>query len=133
MSGLYWGPVHQKISRHIRVVAYERAGFDASTHDSGQAAGLTEPLLTAVVASSSSVSAAHAIVAELAHVADGREAAAGPLVGERSARWTPWASGASGCTPSASRERMSDRDQDGGRRRGADPRSECRPRCGVTE
>lgn len=33
VSGLYWGPVHQAISRSARVVAYERAGFGASTPD----------------------------------------------------------------------------------------------------
>lgn len=36
MSGLYWGPVHHAISPHARVVAYERAGFGASTPDRGQ-------------------------------------------------------------------------------------------------
>lgn len=35
MSGLYWGLVHQAISRAARVVAYERAGFGASTPDPG--------------------------------------------------------------------------------------------------
>ena len=41
VSGLYWGPVHQEISQHVRVVAYERAGFGASTPDSGQLRDLT--------------------------------------------------------------------------------------------
>jgi pimeloyl-ACP methyl ester carboxylesterase len=31
VSGLYWGPVHQALSQHVRVVAYERAGYGAST------------------------------------------------------------------------------------------------------
>ncbi len=35
MSGLYWGLAHEAISRHARVVAYERAGFGASTADLG--------------------------------------------------------------------------------------------------
>jgi len=33
VSGLYWGPVHTAISGRVRVVAYERAGFGASTPD----------------------------------------------------------------------------------------------------
>lgn len=33
VSGLYWGPVHQLIAHGVRVVAYERAGFGASTPD----------------------------------------------------------------------------------------------------
>lgn len=36
VSGLYWGPVHEAISRQARVVAYERAGFGASTADLGR-------------------------------------------------------------------------------------------------
>ena len=36
MSGLYWGLVHHAISPHARVVAYERAGFGASTPDADQ-------------------------------------------------------------------------------------------------
>jgi len=30
-SGLSWGPVHTALSRHVRVAAYERAGYGAST------------------------------------------------------------------------------------------------------
>ncbi|UNK70278.1 alpha/beta hydrolase [Microbacterium sp. H1-D42] len=33
MSGLSWGPVQQRIAPHARVVAYERAGYGASTPD----------------------------------------------------------------------------------------------------
>ncbi|HIY23989.1 MAG TPA: alpha/beta hydrolase [Candidatus Brachybacterium merdigallinarum] len=29
-SGLYWGPVHRELAQHVRVVAYERAGYGAS-------------------------------------------------------------------------------------------------------
>src|SRR5690606_19838844 len=32
-SGLSWGPVHRRIAEHARVVAYERAGYGASTPD----------------------------------------------------------------------------------------------------
>lgn len=32
-SGLYWGPVHALLAPHVRVVAYERAGFGASDPD----------------------------------------------------------------------------------------------------
>jgi pimeloyl-ACP methyl ester carboxylesterase len=32
-SGLYWGPVHERVAEHARVVAYERAGFGSSTPD----------------------------------------------------------------------------------------------------
>lgn len=32
-SGLYWGPVHERIAPHARVVAYERSGFGASDPD----------------------------------------------------------------------------------------------------
>lgn len=32
-SGLYWGPVHAALAKHVRVVAYERSGFGASTPD----------------------------------------------------------------------------------------------------
>lgn len=31
VSGLYWGPVHERIAVDARVVAYERAGYGAST------------------------------------------------------------------------------------------------------
>lgn len=31
MSGLYWGPVHELIADNARVVAYERAGYGASS------------------------------------------------------------------------------------------------------
>lgn len=41
VSGFYWGPVHQAISRSARVVAYERAGFGASTLDSGHPRDVT--------------------------------------------------------------------------------------------
>ncbi|KAB1660307.1 alpha/beta hydrolase [Pseudoclavibacter chungangensis] len=30
-SGLYWGPVHARLARHARVVAYERAGYGGSS------------------------------------------------------------------------------------------------------
>ncbi|WOF23501.1 alpha/beta hydrolase [Microbacterium betulae] len=33
VSGLYWGPVHEALRRHVRVVAYDRAGFGASDPD----------------------------------------------------------------------------------------------------
>ncbi|QEO14545.1 alpha/beta hydrolase [Agromyces intestinalis] len=33
LSGLYWGPVHEAIAERARVVAYERAGFGASSPD----------------------------------------------------------------------------------------------------
>ena len=33
LSGLCWGPVHARISAHARVVAYERAGYGASSPD----------------------------------------------------------------------------------------------------
>lgn len=32
-SGLYWGVVHEQLSRRVRVVAYERAGFGGSDPD----------------------------------------------------------------------------------------------------
>ncbi|MCW5951705.1 MAG: alpha/beta hydrolase [Propionibacteriaceae bacterium] len=41
MSGLYWSQVHQAISWSARVVAYERAGFGASTPDSAHPRNLT--------------------------------------------------------------------------------------------
>lgn len=30
-SGLYWGPVHEAVARHARVVAYDRAGYGGSS------------------------------------------------------------------------------------------------------
>ncbi|MGF2948984.1 alpha/beta hydrolase [Microbacterium alcoholitolerans] len=33
VSGLSWGPVHDRIGAHARVVSYERAGYGASTPD----------------------------------------------------------------------------------------------------
>ena len=35
VSGLYWGSVHERVARHARVVAYERAGFNGSDSDPG--------------------------------------------------------------------------------------------------
>ncbi|QVQ51492.1 alpha/beta hydrolase [Spiractinospora alimapuensis] len=32
-SGLYWGPVHERLGERVRVVAYERAGFGGSDPD----------------------------------------------------------------------------------------------------
>ncbi|MFT3875338.1 MAG: alpha/beta hydrolase [Propioniciclava sp.] len=34
ISGLYWGPVHEALAGEVRVIAYERAGYGASTPDS---------------------------------------------------------------------------------------------------
>lgn len=33
LSGLYWGPVHERVAENARVVAYERAGFGSSSPD----------------------------------------------------------------------------------------------------
>lgn len=35
VSGLYWGSVHERVARHAKVVAYERAGFGGSDSDPG--------------------------------------------------------------------------------------------------
>lgn len=46
-SGLSWGPVHDRIAQHARVVAYERAGYGASTPaaaDTRHLEGLAEDL-----------------------------------------------------------------------------------------
>lgn len=40
VSGLYWGLVHALLARHVRVVAYERAGFGASTPARGESRDL---------------------------------------------------------------------------------------------
>lgn len=42
VSGLYWGPVHAALARHVRVVAYERAGFGGSTPASREGRGLAD-------------------------------------------------------------------------------------------
>lgn len=36
ISGLYWQPVHNLLAPHVRVVAYERAGYGASTPADGE-------------------------------------------------------------------------------------------------
>ena len=51
LSGLSWGPVHRAIAPQARVVAYERAGFGASTpdlHARRDLARLADDLLTVV-------------------------------------------------------------------------------------
>ena len=39
-SGLYWGPVHALLAGSCRVLAYERAGFGASTPIDGHSRGI---------------------------------------------------------------------------------------------
>lgn len=41
VSGLYWGPVHAALSRHVRVAAYERAGYGASSPSGARSRDLT--------------------------------------------------------------------------------------------
>ncbi|MEJ1088110.1 alpha/beta hydrolase [Microbacterium sp. Mu-80] len=52
MSGLSWGPVHDRIGVHSRVVSYERAGYGASTPDTAprDIHRLTADLLTVISA-----------------------------------------------------------------------------------
>lgn len=40
VSGLYWGPVHATLAKHVRVVAYERAGFGGSDSAPGESRDL---------------------------------------------------------------------------------------------
>lgn len=42
VSGLYWGPVHAELAHHTRVVAYERAGYGASSPAAAEHRALPE-------------------------------------------------------------------------------------------